>query len=146
MLYWLLKFETELYEPIVIFSMVKTIFSLFVLYFTLKTLGLKIAQCLQDRAIIFKGNRIHILLLLAFCYCFVLFVCLFVCFSRQGFCVKLWLSWNSLCRPDWPRTQISACLCLPSAGIKGVHHNCLARVHILVGLSLYYHTKLPNAV
>ncbi|GAB1299304.1 DNA-directed RNA polymerases I, II, and III subunit RPABC4 [Apodemus speciosus] len=33
-----------------------------------------------------------------------------------------WLSWNSLCRPGWPRTQKSACLCLPSAGIKGVRH------------------------
>ncbi|GAB1297028.1 Protein tweety homolog 2 [Apodemus speciosus] len=30
-----------------------------------------------------------------------------------------WLSWNSL----WPRTQKSACLCLPSAGIKGVRHH-----------------------
>jgi hypothetical protein len=26
------------------------------------------------------------------------------------------------CRPGWPRTQKSACLCLPSAGIKGVRH------------------------
>jgi hypothetical protein len=33
---------------------------------------------------------------------------------------------NSLCRPDWPRTQKSTCLCLPSAGIKGVHHHCPA--------------------
>jgi hypothetical protein len=33
------------------------------------------------------------------------------------------LSWNSLCRPGWPRTQKSACLCLPSAGIKGVRHH-----------------------
>jgi hypothetical protein len=49
-----------------------------------------------------------------------LFVCLFVCFSRQGFSVSPWLSWNSLCRPGWPRTQTSACLCLPNAGIKGV--------------------------
>jgi hypothetical protein len=34
-----------------------------------------------------------------------------------------WLSWNSLCRPGWPWTQKSACLCLRSAGIKGVHHH-----------------------
>jgi hypothetical protein len=27
---------------------------------------------------------------------------------------------NSLCRPDWPQTQRSACLCFTSAGIKGV--------------------------
>jgi hypothetical protein len=40
-------------------------------------------------------------------------------FSRQGFSVWPWLSWNSLCRPGWPQTQKSTCLCLPSAGIKG---------------------------
>jgi hypothetical protein len=34
--------------------------------------------------------------------------------------VQPWLSWNSLCRPCWPRTQRFACLCLPSTGIKGV--------------------------
>jgi hypothetical protein len=53
------------------------------------------------------------------------FVCLFVWFgfSRQGFSVYPWLSWNSLCRPPgWPRTQRSTCLCLPSARIKGVSH------------------------
>jgi hypothetical protein len=45
------------------------------------------------------------------------------CFPRQGFSVLPWLSWNSLCRPGWPRTQKSTCLCLPSAGIKGVRHH-----------------------
>jgi hypothetical protein len=57
-------------------------------------------------------------------------VCFFVCsvvvvlvFPRQGFSVLPWLSGNSLSRPGWPRTQKSACLCLPSAGIKGVHHH-----------------------
>ena len=54
-----------------------------------------------------------------------LFCLLFVCFSRQGFSVYPWLSWNSLCRSGWPRTQKSACLCLPSAGIKGVHPHAL---------------------
>jgi hypothetical protein len=40
---------------------------------------------------------------------------------------KPWLSWNSLYRPGWLRTQKSTCLCLPSAGIKGVcHHARLA--------------------
>ena len=34
------------------------------------------------------------------------------------------LSWNSLCRPGWPRTQKSACLCLPSARIKGMRPHC----------------------
>jgi hypothetical protein len=28
----------------------------------------------------------------------------------------------SLCSPGCPQTQKSACLFLPSAGIKGVHH------------------------
>jgi hypothetical protein len=40
-----------------------------------------------------------------------------------------WLSWNSLCRPGWPRTQKSSCLCLSSAGIKGVRHH--ARLMII---------------
>jgi hypothetical protein len=42
---------------------------------------------------------------------------------RQGFSVQPWLSWNSLCRPGWPGTRKSTCLCLPSAGIKGVRHH-----------------------
>jgi hypothetical protein len=50
----------------------------------------------------------------------------FLVFLRHGFSVQPWLSWNSLCRSGWPRTQKSACLCLPSAGIKGVRHHCLA--------------------
>jgi hypothetical protein len=37
--------------------------------------------------------------------------------------VQPWLSWNSLCRPGWPRTLRFTCLCFPSAGIKGVHHH-----------------------
>jgi hypothetical protein len=52
------------------------------------------------------------------------FVCLFVVcvcgFSRHGFSVLSWLSWNS---PGWPRTQKSTCLCLPSAGIRGMCHH-----------------------
>ena len=66
------------------------------------------------------------------CFCFVVcflcfgfFVCLIV-FSTQGFSVQSWLSCNSLCIPDWPQTQKSTCLCLPSAGIRGMHHHCLA--------------------
>jgi hypothetical protein len=62
--------------------------------------------------------------------CLFVFVCLFVLvfgFSRQGFSVQPWLSWNLLCKPGWPWTQKSACLCLclPSAGIKGVCHHAL---------------------
>ena len=56
-------------------------------------------------------------------FCFVLF-----CFVlRQGFSVYPWLSWNSLCcRPGWTQTQKFACLWLPSAGIKSMHHHCSA--------------------
>jgi hypothetical protein len=43
---------------------------------------------------------------------------LFFFFSRQGFSVYPWLSWNSLCRPGWPGTQKSACLCLQVLGLK----------------------------
>jgi hypothetical protein len=32
----------------------------------------------------------------------------------------------SLFSPGCPGTQKSACLCFPSAGIKGLHHHCLA--------------------
>ena len=43
----------------------------------------------------------------------------FFWFFETGFSVQPWLSWNSLCRPGWCRTQKSACLCLPpSAGIN----------------------------
>jgi hypothetical protein len=48
-------------------------------------------------------------------------------YVRQGFSVEPWLSWNSLCKPGWPQTQKSTCLCLPSAGIKGVRHHCSAQ-------------------
>jgi hypothetical protein len=35
-----------------------------------------------------------------------------------------WLSWNSLCRPGWPRTQKSPCLCFLSTRIKSAHNHC----------------------
>jgi hypothetical protein len=38
-------------------------------------------------------------------------------FLRQGFSVEPWTSWNLLCRPGWPLTQRSACLCLLSVGV-----------------------------
>jgi hypothetical protein len=46
-------------------------------------------------------------------------------FFETGFlCVALAvLELSSLCRPGWPRTQKFACLCLPSAGIKGMRHH-----------------------
>jgi hypothetical protein len=60
-------------------------------------------------------------------FCFVLFCFVLFCFVllRQGFSVYSWLSWNSLCKPGWPQTRRSAWLCLLSAGIKGVLHQCL---------------------
>ena len=52
------------------------------------------------------------------------FVGCLLAFLKQSFSMMWpWLSWNSLCRPGWPRTQKSACLCLPSAGITGEHHH-----------------------
>lgn len=47
-------------------------------------------------------------------------------FLRQSFSVWPCLSWSSLCRLGWPRTQSSACLCLQRTGIKGVRHHLLA--------------------
>jgi hypothetical protein len=41
--------------------------------------------------------------------------------------VQYCLFWNSLCRPGWPWTQRSTCLCLLRARIKGVSHYCLAQ-------------------
>ena len=56
----------------------------------------------------------------------------FFCPLWQGFSVQHLLSWNSLCRPGCPWIQKSACLCLPSAGIKGMCHHCLARNKLLI--------------
>jgi hypothetical protein len=36
-----------------------------------------------------------------------------------------------VCSPGCPGTQKSTCLCLPSAGIKGVRHHHLAIMDIL---------------
>jgi hypothetical protein len=69
-------------------------------------------------------------------FCFVF--CFVLGFFEIGFlCIALAvLSWNSLCRPGWPRTQKSACLCLPSAGIKGVCHHLPAISLFLITVSL----------
>jgi hypothetical protein len=45
-----------------------------------------------------------------------------------GWLVLVFWDRVSLCSPGWPGTQKSTCLCLPSAGIKGVHH-CLVWHH-----------------
>jgi hypothetical protein len=47
------------------------------------------------------------------------------------------LSYNSLCRPGCPWTQKSACLCLSSAGIKGVHYHCPANLSIFNDINLF---------
>jgi hypothetical protein len=57
-----------------------------------------------------------------FCFLVFWFVCLFVFvfvfFSKQGFSVYPWLSWNSLCRPHWPRTQKSTSSASQVLGLK----------------------------
>jgi hypothetical protein len=54
---------------------------------------------------------------------FLLLLLLLLLLFETGFLCIARLSWSSLCRLCWPRTQKSACLCLSSAGIKGVHHH-----------------------
>jgi hypothetical protein len=74
------------------------------------------------------------------------FFCLFVCFLRQGFSVFPWLSWNSLCRPGWPRTQKSACLCLPNAGIKSVRHHAQHSFDYFCLKSISLDIKMATAI
>lgn len=55
---------------------------------------------------------------------FVIFLCHFIriLFGFDKEFMQSWLSWNSVCR--WcPLTQRSSCLCIMSAGNKGVHHH-----------------------
>jgi hypothetical protein len=76
-----------------------------------------------------------------------LFVCLFVLFYFDTGFLCSWLSWNSLCRPGWPRTQKSACLCLPSAGIKGVrHHAWLLHLINIGSISIFISPTLEYAI
>jgi hypothetical protein len=69
-------------------------------------------------------------------------VYLFFCFCRDR--VSLYSpgcpAWNSLCRPGWPQTQKSTCLCLPSARIKGMCHHQLARF----SYNLIFFVEIPN--
>jgi hypothetical protein len=55
-----------------------------------------------------------------------------------------WLSWNSLCRPGWPPTQKSACLCLPNAGIKGVRHHRPALCFLCMLRLLFAYVLCPH--
>jgi hypothetical protein len=83
--------------------------------------------CLLVWVFFFSGFVFLVFLVCSFFCCFVLFCFVlfcFVLFFQTGFLsVELWLSWNALCRPGWPRTQKSSCLYLPSAGFKGVCHH-----------------------
>jgi hypothetical protein len=65
-------------------------------------------------------------------------------FPRQGFSVYSWLSWNSLCRPGWPQTQKSTCLCLPSAGIKDICHYCPESLYFLSATCSFLGMCLPT--
>jgi hypothetical protein len=72
---------------------------------------------------LFKGKATDLCkLATALCVC----VCVCVCFQDR---VSLY---SPGCRPGWPRTQKSICLCLPSAGIKGVRHHCPAWPQLLI--------------
>lgn len=57
-------------------------------------------------------------------YTYIICYCLFVFWDRV-----------SLCRPGWPRTQTFACLCLPSASIKGMYHHVWLLIWFLKMLS-----------
>ena len=75
---------------------------------------------------------VFVCFLFVFCCCCCFFVFLF--FFETGFLCIAWLSWNSLCRPQ---PQISACLCLPSAGIKGVRHHTRLKYYLLDATGKY---------
>jgi hypothetical protein len=62
--------------------------------------------------------------------------------DRVFLCSPPWLSWNSLCRPGWPWTQKFACLCLPSAGIKGMHHHAIYVFYSYISIKLLITVKL----
>jgi hypothetical protein len=62
-----------------------------------------------------------------------------VCLKIGFLCVALAVL--ELYRPGWPQTQKSACLCLPSAGIKGLYHHCSARANTSVSLEKYFFFK-----
>ena len=85
-----------------------------------------VLQCLLPRGPEIPSVTGRPLLNISFCF-FLSFIILFYYilfyFFRDRVSLQLWLSWNSLCRPGWPRTLKSTCLCLPSAGFKGVRHH-----------------------
>jgi hypothetical protein len=60
-----------------------------------------------------------------------LFLVLFLFFEIGFLCVALAGCPDTHSSPGWPWTQKSACLCLPSAGIKGMRHHCPAQPMLL---------------
>ena len=72
-------------------------------------------------------------------------VFLFFFFLVFGFWFLVFGDRVSLYSPGCPRIQKSACLCLPSAGIKGMHHHCLATLRFLfVFFELIYFFNASN--
>ena len=61
----------------------------------------------------------------------ILCIYVFIYSFETGFlCVALAVL--ALCRPGWPRTQKSTCLCIPSAGIRGVCHHAWLVTYIFL--------------
>ena len=54
-------------------------------------------------------------------------------------------SLGCLCRPGWPGTQRSTCLCFLSAGIKGVCCHQPAQSLLLKAFFFFFLYKIPNA-
>jgi hypothetical protein len=107
-------------------------------FFSSYLLSAKIGFELQWALGGFHGNWHHYqgpdLTVFPFFLSFLFFFFLFFCFFLGGGCrVSLY---SSGCRPGWPRTQKSACLCLPSAGIKGVRHYAWPSCSFLIPLEV----------
>ena len=62
-------------------------------------------------------------------------------FFEKGF-LCLVLAVLELSSPDWSQTQRSTCLCLPSAGIKGMCHHCWLYMLFLI-TSTYNISPIP---
>jgi hypothetical protein len=116
-----------------------------------RTIGTLCIECV----ISFVSNDLFSNVEFALClasFLFLLFFCLFVflfvcfCFFETGFlCIAVSVL-ESLCRPGWPRTQKSACLCLPSAGIKGVRHHVRLLASSLYTIIMHTFAMLTDPV
>ena len=67
--------------------------------------------------------------------CFLSFIC-FVLFGRQRFSMWLWLFWNLLCRPSWPRTHRDLLASASRVWILNSASPCPASVSVSVGFPL----------